>query len=272
MFRHKAINASVVAGMVRDGELNVLIGSGVSCACGLPSWDKLISDMKRELLGNCARADRTELRQFLETAGKLKIAGLYKQRSGEAKYVEFLRKRFRHCRTKAAPVLKAVARLPVFTYFTTNFDKLLETACRASLGGVDPIVVTDPSQLVGLARKEKRIVKIHGDIDHPRTIVLTHDDYLRYLDKYESLAAYFTGKLAFSALLLVGFGLRDPNFDRIYDGARKILQGDGTRVIALMVRQNSIERQTWANNGLLINDFDRYDDVPKFLNEIVRAC
>jgi hypothetical protein len=271
MLRQKDISASDIARIAKNGQLSVLVGSGVSCACGLPSWNKLIREMEAELLRNCAKADRRDLKRFLGTAGPLKIAGLYKQKNGEVTYAEFLRARFRQHKTKPAPLLNAVARLPVFTYFTTNFDKLLETACRPRSDAADPIVVIDPSQLSALASKEKRIIKIHGDIDHPKSVVLTDDDYLHYADKYESLALYLTGHLAFSTLLLVGFGLRDPNFDRIYDGARKLVQGSGPRVIALMANQNSIERQTWATKGLLINDFDRYDDIPRFLNQIARA-
>jgi hypothetical protein len=272
MVRQLAISARDIARIVKSGQLSMLVGSGVSCSCGLASWGKLVTDMRVELLRNCAQADLKELRRFLSSATPLKIAGLYKERQGEVAYSQFLRKRFRHPTPTRSPMLKAIAQMPIGTLFTTNFDKLLETACRPAVTALDPIVVTDPSQLPGLHPREKRIVKIHGDVDYPKGIILTDEDYLHYDDKYQSLALYFTGHLAFSTMLLVGFGLRDPNFDRIYSGARRIVQGAGPRVIALMAKQNRFERQTWTSKGLLVNDFDDYADITAFLRQIVRFC
>jgi hypothetical protein len=272
MLRHAGIGARAIGQIVKGRQLSLFVGSGVSCACGMPSWDKLITDMKVDLRRNCAKPDLPELNRFLRSSSPFKIAGLFKARRGEVSYAQFLRHRFRNCPTAIAPLLKGVVGLPVPTIFTTNYDKLLETACRSTRSEFDPTVIVDPSQIQALAGNERRIIKVHGDIDHPKSIILTDDDYLNYDDKYASLAHYLTGQLAFSTLLLVGFGLRDPNFDRIYTGARRMLGGGGTRVIALTVNQNTFECQSWTTKGLLINDFDSYGDLPTFLSTVRRHC
>jgi hypothetical protein len=50
--------------------------------------------------------------------------------------------------------------------FTTNYDKLLEAAFRQA-GTADPAVVIYPDQLNYIEDDEVRIIKLHGDIDHP---------------------------------------------------------------------------------------------------------
>jgi NAD-dependent SIR2 family protein deacetylase len=265
-----AINAREIAELIRNQQLSILVGSGVSCACGLPSWDTLIKEMKKDLLKHCVKEKTKELRQFFAASDATKIAGLFKRDRGDVAYTQFLRSQFRHCPYRPSPILSMVSKLPVATIFTTNFDKLLETASRDTPGSSDPIVVIEPSQLPALTNGERKIIKIHGDIDHPRSLVLTDEDYLNYDDKYESMRLYFQGHMAFSAMLLVGFGLRDDNFDRIYTGARRVVQGLGPRVIALMSGQNSYDRDRWQRTGLTINDFDRYDEIPEFLQKVIR--
>lgn len=265
-----SINAREIAELIRTQQLSVLVGSGVSCACGLPSWDTLIKAMKQDLLKHCAKEKVKDLRQFFRSSDAMKIAGLFKRDRGEVAYAQFLRGKFRTCSYRSSPILSVVSRLPISTVFTTNFDKLLETASRTARGSTDPIVVIEPSQLPALTNGERKIIKIHGDIDHPKSLVLTDEDYLNYDDKYESMRLYFQGHMAFSAMLLVGFGLRDDNFDRIYTGARRIVQGLGPRVIALMSGQNVFDRERWQRNGLTINDFDQYDEIPEFLQKVIK--
>ncbi len=267
-----AISAKEIGALIDKNQLSLLVGSGVSCACGLPSWDGIVKEMKKELLDGCSKADKKDLRDFLSTADGPKIAGMYKLKKGEVSYASFLRTRLRNCSYTSAPVLKTLAKLPIKTIFTTNVDKLLETACRKDKNSIDPVVIMDPSQLPPLDGSERRIIKIHGDIDYPSSLIFTEDDYRYYDDKYESLRVFFQGHLAFSTMLLVGFGLRDSNFDRIYAGARRIVQGSGTRVIALMTNQNSFEKERWEKNGLLINNFSAYDEIPRFLSNVLRFC
>jgi hypothetical protein len=243
----------------------------MSCACGLLSWNELILQMKAKLRSNCFKADLSDLNQFLKDNGPMEIAGLFKRQVGSAEYARFLRERFRNQSWSVAPILKAVVRLPARVIFTTNFDKLIETACRNRIGE-DPVVIIRPQQLSSLDGNERRIVKIHGDIDHPETIVLTDQDYSEFPQKCMSMRTYFQGQMAFSTLLLVGFGLRDANFASIYAAAKDLVSDSQPRVIALMAKQNAFETEKWRQLGLIINSFDAYDDITKFLQAIRRGC
>jgi hypothetical protein len=249
--------------------LSLLVGSGVSCACGLPSWQALINEMKKQMRACCPAAEKKELAAFFKTSNALAIAGAFKQGAPPVEYARFLRAHFRNRPVTIAPMLKSICRLPVRVIFTTNYDKLLETAFRKN-AGEDPVVITNPKQLSSLATDEIRIVKIHGDIDYPDSIVLTDSDYADYDAKYASMRAYFQGQMAFNTLVLIGFGLKDPNFDHIFSGAKALVSEPGPRVIALMAKQNKFDVIRWEAKGLSINNFDTYDDIPKFLGNVLR--
>ncbi len=267
-----SITARELGATIAEDNVSLLIGSGVSCACGLPSWEALIRDMKKELRKYCPSADRAALSQFLRSNDATQIAGVFKSHRGPVNYYKFLRSRFRHQAYVCAPLLKVISRLPVKVLFTTNFDKLLETACREGGAAEDPVVVIDPNQVQPLNGRERQIIKLHGDIDHPDSIVLTNEDYTAFEDRCEAIALMLRAHIAFSTVVLVGFGLKDPNFSRIYASARRLVAGSGTRVIALMAGQNVYEMRRWQQDGLIINHFDTYDGVPAFLRTVSRYC
>ena len=74
---------------------------------------------------------------------------------------------------------KLLARLPIRTYWTTNYDRLIEYALEANGKRVD--VKYTIEQLATTRRGRDAIVyKMHGDIEHPQNAILSKDDYERY--------------------------------------------------------------------------------------------
>lgn len=266
-----AISAKELGTSFKNKEISLLVGSGTSCACGLHSWAKLIAEMKSHLLSRCQKHDKPSLKQFFIDNEPLAIAGLFKREMGAVEYGRWLRERFRNRSVTIAPILRNVVKLPTSLIFTTNYDKLLECACRSG-AGEDPVVIINPKQLSVVNGNERKIVKMHGDIDHPDTIVLTDDDYADYDSKCASMRTFVQGHIAFSTLLLIGFGLRDPNFASIYAAAKSLVTSPGPRVVALMSKQNRFDVDRWKALGLTINNFDSHDDIPKFLSSVLKHC
>ena len=65
------------------------------------------------------------------------------------------------------------------------------------------------------------LLKMHGCIRNPDSIVFTKQDYIRYADRYAALAGIVQSMLLTKHLLFVGFSLDDDNFIRIFDSVRK---------------------------------------------------
>jgi SIR2-like domain len=63
----------------------------------------------------------------------------------------------------------------------------------------------------------RHLVKLHGSIDQPETIVLTRSDYARAREDRKEMLSFLRGEMAETAFLFVGFSLSDPNFNLLHD-------------------------------------------------------
>lgn len=92
---------------------------------------------------------------------------------------------------KFSPALEMLARLPFRIIVTTNYDRLLETALRKV--SKDPhILVYNPDppankstpDLQGDPSVERPLLfKMHGDLETPESVVITDEDYIRFVQR-----------------------------------------------------------------------------------------
>lgn len=235
----------------KEGNVCLFVGSGVSCSSGLKGWDDLIASMRDVMLEEASAAEMADLREFFKNAGKLDIAEVFRDRVGENRYHDFLRREYRLKRVNLSPLHKALRRLPVNTIFTTNYDKLLERTFRNDMGD-DPPVIHSPEQLAVIDSSERRIIKIHGDIDHPKSIILTRKDYEMFEDRYAAIQDYIRRAISFETMFFVGFGLEDPNFERFYANARKVFLGYDRRAFAVMTNVDRVKVTLWEKTRQLV--------------------
>lgn len=101
---------------------------------------------------------------------------------------------------------------------TTNYDTLLE------------LVYSDHECVIGqqLLRAQTysigEIYKIHGCVSQPSSIVLTHADYEYFTSKKKYLSAKLTAFFAEHPMLIIGYGLGDPNVHAILRDIVEILE------------------------------------------------
>lgn len=114
---------------------------------------------------------------------------------------------------------KILARLPINTYWTTNYDNLIERSLKDAKRIAD--VKHSISQLnVMKPRRDAIVYKMHGDIELPNEAVITKDDYETYfVDKLPFVNA-LSGDLVSKLFIFVGFSFTDPNLDYILSRVR----------------------------------------------------
>lgn len=84
--------------------------------------------------------------------------------------------------------------MPIRTYWTTNYGRLIETALEAGGKRVDSKYTNE--QLATTRRGRDAVVhKMHDDIEHPDKAVLSKDDYERYHDTHEPFVTALSGDL-----------------------------------------------------------------------------
>jgi len=199
---------------VRARRALVLIGAGVSLQAGRPSVDLFIAAMRQ-------RIEQHDPIYRPASSGSLFFA--------VAADLEAL--------LGKDELRRLVADLVTPTYFagttdshrtalklfdlvvTTNYDDLLERAAAA-----DREVVSDDSTLIDLTHRAA-IVKLHGSISRPESLVLTEGQLAGIASSRPRLHAALVTELRRRPLIAVGSSLRDPVLVGLLEAARPELHG-----------------------------------------------
>ena len=202
----------IVTDLLKDlaeDNLAIFAGAGLSAPAGFVSWTELLRPIAEELDLDVEReTDLVAVAQYhcntnSSNRGKLNQL-LIDELSEQAEITENHR---------------ILARLPISTYWTTNYDKLIENAL------IDARKIPDVKHRVKQLSYTKRgrgavVYKMHGDIDHPDEAVLTKDDYEAYHVKMQPFITALSGDLVSKTFLFLGFSFTDPNLDYILSRVR----------------------------------------------------
>ena len=115
-----------------------------------------------------------------------------------------------------------ITRLPIFTYWTTNYDDVIENGIKEA--NRNPDVKYESDQLSVMKRDRDAIVyKMHGDVNHPANAVLTKEDYELYEYRRPLFRTALKGDLVSKVFLFIGFSFEDPNLDYILSQIHSLL-------------------------------------------------
>jgi hypothetical protein len=198
-----------------------LEGDGFHDGGPFPSWDGLIARMLQELRGLADLDDRSEeLSGFFENHSALDCAQLFKQMVGEANFTAFLQRQFSSPHAAPTPSHRALVKLPITELFTTNYDTLIESAFLEATTALT--VSARPEQFIARlsAPPSRHLVKLHGSVDEPASIVLTRAQYAASRRERIAMFDYLRHRLQQHSFLFVGYSLSDPNFTQLHDDAR----------------------------------------------------
>ena len=235
-----------VAEIAQGGDLVLFVGAGASAGAGLPIWKKLLGDLAEEIeLSATARQELGDL-SLLDQAEV--IAG--RLRADERVLGDVVAGYFSASDYSLTHAL--LASLPVQEIVTTNYDTLLELAAE-SVGRPLRVLPDEP-----LGSVSRWLLKLHGTVTKPESIVLTREDYLRYSDQRQALAGIVHALLITKHMLFVGFGLDDDNFHRIVDDVRKAMRPPGSTTsepfgTAMLPSATDLQRELWMKDLSCIN-------------------
>jgi hypothetical protein len=192
------------------GDTVLFAGAGLSIGAGLPGWAGLIRPLARDV-GARWPADEADL----TTEHLLSAAQHFENQRGRNALVRHLRDALDAVGVQPTPVHRLVASLPVRVIFTTNYDDLVERALRE--GGRPFHIVVSESELAFSSEERVQVVKLCGDLARPESIVLTQRDFNTYFPTHPRLAERLRGTLEVKTPLFLGYSLRDPFFNQIWD-------------------------------------------------------
>jgi len=238
---------------VSQGYAAVFAGAGLSRSSGYTNWKELMRPLAEEI------GLKVEKEYDL-----VAIAQYYRNERGTRSSIN--QKILNEFTKDAIPNenIDILTSLPIITYWTTNYDELLEASLKNNNRKAD-VKISQESLADNIYDRDAVVYKMHGDVRCPANAVLTKDDYEIYGSERPLFRTALQADLISKTFLFIGFSFEDPNLDYILSQIR-VLLGESTRdhyCFFEKVKQQDSESQSdylysVAKQELRIKDLRRY--------------
>lgn len=255
------------------GYAAVFAGAGLSRAAGFVDWKGLLTEFAEELgLDLEVESDLVAVAQYhlnAEHQNRTRLHQKLVDEFGDAAHA-----------TESHAIL---SNLPIRTYWTSNYDALIEGALKDA--GRKPAVRRNAATLTTAPKgSDADVYKLHGDLSNPETVIITRDDYARYVAQYPGFRDRLRADLTEKTFLFLGFSFADPHLDFILSELKRDLGQNVRPHFAVMRRESRVgrtpKRYRYAVNlqRLRVRDLERYGiktvlieehgDLPALLHQL----
>jgi HEPN domain-containing protein len=259
---------------LNDDSASIFAGAGLSVSSGYVNWKELMSDLAKELgLNIDEENDLISIAQYHVNENGNNRYGITKKILEE--FTEDVEESENH---------RIIARLPITSIWTTNYDQLIEKVIVNEKKNID-VKYKENQLLYTKPKREVVLYKMHGDVSEPDSTILTKQDYEQYFQTHETFVNALRGELITKTFLFIGFSFSDPNLDYIlsrlhlrhginkrkhYCFLKKNILGDKQNPNETIFTYNNIKQQLFINDlkrfgisSLLVEQYEEITDVLK---------
>lgn len=191
---------------------------------------------------------------------------LFESEFSRTKMIELLARELKINQIKPGNTHRAFCDLYFDTICTTNFDFLIEQTLNEKNIPFSTIVSED--RLPISTHEKTKLVKIHGDFNHPDRMIITEKDYDNFIDKNKILATYISNLFITKTLLLVGYSLEDNDIRSLWQIIGSRLGNLQTPAYVVLVDASPIEISRFERRNIkVINIHGNKSDYPEILSE-----
>lgn len=192
----------------------VFVGSGLSCPAGYIDWKGILKEAALDIgLDVEKEDDLISLAEYYVTNKKNRT-------KIDSAISEYFSKDFEPTENHSL-----LFSLPITSYWTTNYDQLLEKTCKQK--GLSFSVLTDDDSLKKfIDGKDVIIHKLHGDVERPQDAVITRKDYEEFAYKHEILLSKLKGEMCSKTFLFLGYSFVDTDIKHILTRIRLFYKGN----------------------------------------------
>lgn len=191
---------------------------------------------------------------------------LFESEYSRTKLIEILAKELKINQIKAGKTHRAFCDLYFDTICTTNFDFLIEQTLNEKSIPFSTIVSED--RLPISTHEKTKLVKLHGDFNHPERMVITENDYDNFIDKNKVFSTYISNLFITKTLLLIGYSFEDNDIRTLRQIIGSRLGKLRTPAYVVLVDANPIEISRFERRNIkVINIQGNKKDYPEILTE-----
>ena len=200
---------------IKEDGAAIFAGAGMSRGAGFVNWKELLRTI----------ADELNLRIEKEEHDLVALAQYYcNEHRGRGRLNQIITDEFQS-KALITENHRILSRLPISTYWTTNYDTLIETAMR-EIGKISDVKVSPENLAVTVNDRDAVVYKMHGDVSQVHKAIINRDDYERYELTHSLFTTALQGDLVSKTFLFIGFSFNDPNLNYILSRIRVRLEGN----------------------------------------------
>ncbi|RXR20190.1 SIR2 family protein [Flavobacterium stagni] len=196
---------------INNGDAAIFAGAGLSATSGFVNWKELLKDLADEIGLNVDKE-----------SDLISVAQYYCNSFNRAKINDKIINEFTTLK-KGNENHYLLSRIGIDTFWTTNYDQLIEKTLQEDGKIIDLKIVKEHFSRY-IKKKDAVVYKMHGDKDSPHEAVLTKDDYDYYNVNRELFSTALRGDLLSRKFLFIGFSFDDPNLDFILSRIKILLE------------------------------------------------
>ncbi len=240
---------------IKNKNAALFIGAGFSKPVGFINWKELLKDMADELnLDVDKENDLISLAQYY-----------CNKKGGNRSYINQTIKNNFSSTENNSKNHEIIARLPIFSYWTTNYDTLIEEALKNNYR-IPDVKRKNADLSLTEANRDSIVYKMHGDISSPNEAIIIKEDYETYDRKFLPFVNTLKGDLISKTFLFLGFSFTDPNINYILSRIKvEYDEGNVRQHYAILKKlelkefKNRTEYNYFKNKfSLFIEDLKRY--------------
>lgn len=247
---------------LEEENVAVFAGAGLSMSAGYVGWSELLEPIAKEIgLDVKKEYDLVTLAQYHVNENGNNKSQLNKR----------LLEKFTE-NTEVTQNHKILSRLPINTFWTTNYDNLIEKSLLEE-GKKPDVKFTKDHMSLTLPKRDAIVYKMHGDVNHPRDTILIKDDYENYHVKMDLYLSALKGDLLTKTFIFLGFSFTDPNLDYILSRVR-VSTTDQRRHYCFLKKVSQSKDESQADfeyrqrkQQLFIGDLKRFNIMTLLVDE-----
>lgn len=260
---------------IQAGYAAIFAGAGLSRSSGYVNWRELLREIASDISLD------VEIEQDL-----VAVAQYYcNEKSSRSQLNQLILNEF-VSNSRKNKSLDILSELPIDTYWTTNYDHLIEEVLQSKGKRVD--IKTTPQSLASILDARDAVVyKMHGDYTIPESCVITKDDYESYHFSRQLFTTALQGDLISKTFLFIGFSFDDPNLSYILSRIRALLNENQREHYCLFEKARKKEGESAAEYEYRLNKLqlrihdlqrygiqavllDSYEQIPEILDGVSR--